>query len=370
MTQQRERVHEREGASVSHPVTLRDRPSWPLPTPPEVATPVHEQEPASWIRPGRTLLVASTGGHLEQLYRLRHRFQPMLEEVEWATFNTPQSRHLLRDETVHYVPFVKPRDAKGTFLDGVEAARLLGRHRYSRVISTGAAVAVPFLGFARRHGLAAHYIESAARSEGLSLSGQMVSRIPGVRLYGQYPGWTSGRWQFRGSVFDGFAPSDARPAGPVDKVVVSFGTQKDFGFRRGVEALSRLLPQITTASPTILWQTGATDTSGLAIDAVDSIPPADLEHAVAEADLVISHSGVGTALLALEHGKCPVLLPRRKDFAEHADDHQRLIAEELGRRGLAVWADPDDLTVQHLLAAAPLSAVGVATPPPFLLQPD
>ena len=91
---------------------------------------------------------------------------------------------------------------------------------------------------------------------------------------------------------------------------------------------------------------------------------------MAEADLVISHSGVGTALLTLEHGKCPVLLPRRRDFAEHTDDHQRLIAEELGRRGLAVWADPDDLTAGHLLAAAQMSAVGVAEPPPFLLQPD
>ena len=160
----------------------------------------------------------------------------MLEEVEWATFNTPQARHLLRDEIVHDAPFVKPRDAKGTFLDGIEAARLLGRRRYSRVISTGAAVAVPFLGFARRHGLAAHYIESAARSEGLSLSGQMVSKLPGVRMYGQYPSWTSGRVQFRGSVFDGFQCGGPRLAVPVDKVVVTFGTQQDFGFRRGVEA--------------------------------------------------------------------------------------------------------------------------------------
>jgi UDP-N-acetylglucosamine transferase subunit ALG13 len=368
VSQLSERLHASEDAG-SWAVTTLDRPR-ALPKSGPVDTVGRGVEAASWIRPGRTLLVASTGGHLEQLYRLRDRFRPMLEEVEWATFNTPQSRHLLRDEIVNYVPFVKPRDAKGTFLDSVEASRLLGRHRYARVISTGAAVAVPFLGFARRHGLAAHYIESAARSEGLSLSGHMVSRIPGVRLYGQYPGWASGRWQFRGSVVDGFAPGVPGPQRPIDKVVVTFGTQRDFGFRRALEAVVRLLPEVCTPSASILWQTGATDTAGLDINGVDSVPRGELDQAVAEADLVISHAGVGSALQTLEHGKCPVLLPRRREFAEHTDDHQRLIAEDLGRRGLAVWADPDDLTAEDLWAAAPMTAVGVSTPPPFLLQPD
>jgi UDP-N-acetylglucosamine--N-acetylmuramyl-(pentapeptide) pyrophosphoryl-undecaprenol N-acetylglucosamine transferase len=323
----------------------------------------------SWIRPGKTLLVASTGGHLEQLYRLRQRFRPMLDEVEWATFDTGQSRHLLADEVVHYVPFVKPKDARGAFLDGLEARRLLSHQRFARVISTGAAVAVPFLGLARSRGLAAHYIESAARSEGLSLSGQMVSRMPGVRLYGQYPGWASGRWQFRGSVFDGFEQGPTAPARPLDKVVVTFGSQRDFGFRRALDALLRLLPTVCSPSVEVLWQTGATDVAGLGIDAVESVPAHDLEQAIAEADLVVSHSGVGTALATLEHGKCPVLLPRRRDHGEHTDDHQRLIAQELGRRHLAVWADPDRLRADDLVRASRLTAFH-ASPPPFLLQPD
>jgi UDP-N-acetylglucosamine--N-acetylmuramyl-(pentapeptide) pyrophosphoryl-undecaprenol N-acetylglucosamine transferase len=326
--------------------------------------------PISWIRPGRTLMVASTGGHLEQLYRLRQRFLPELQEVEWATFDTGQSRYLLADEIVHYVPFVKPKDMRGTLQSSVAAAHLLGQQRFSRVISTGAAVAVPFIGRARALGMAAHYIESAARSEGLSMSGSMVSHIPGVRLYGQYPGWTAGRFQFRGSVFDGFMPGAPVPCHPVDKVVVTFGTQRDFGFRRAAEALCRILPEVCTSSATVLWQTGATDTTGLPVEAVESVPAADMAQAVAEADLVISHSGVGTALLTLEHGKCPVLLPRRRQHSEHTDDHQRLVAEELGRRGLAVWADPDVLTPEHLVGAERMTAVGVAAPPRFLLQPD
>jgi UDP-N-acetylglucosamine transferase subunit ALG13 len=95
-----------------------------------------------------------------------------------------------------------------------------------------------------------------------------------------------------------------------------------------------------------------------------------MAQAVAEADLVISHSGVGTALLTLEHGKVPVLLPRRRDRHEHTDDHQRLIAEELGRRNLAVWADPDELTAADLVRASTMTATGTSMPPRFLLQPD
>jgi len=323
-----------------------------------------------WIRPGTTLLVASTGGHLDQLHRLRQRFQPALDDVEWVTFDTPQSRHLLAGEVVHYVPFVRPKDAGGTWRSGQAAVRLLRRRRYTRVISTGAAVAVPFVGEARALGLAAHYIESAARSEGTSVSGAMVAHIPGVRLYGQYPAWTSGRWQFRGSVFDGYSHGPDRDEPTIDKVVVTVGTQRDFGFRRAIDRLVRLLPSICTPSASILWQTGATDTTGLGIHATETVPGHELTQAIAEADLVISHSGVGTALVSLDHGKCPALLPRRRDQHEHTDDHQRLIAEELLRRGLAVWADPDDLTPEHLIRAARMSADRAAEPPQFLLQPD
>jgi UDP-N-acetylglucosamine transferase subunit ALG13 len=323
-----------------------------------------------WIRPGTTLLVASTGGHLDQLHRLRQRFQPVLEDVEWVTFDTPQSRHLLAGEVVHYVPFVKPRDASGTLRSGRAAVRLLGGHRYARVISTGAAVAVPFVGEARALGIAAHYIESAARSEGSSVSGAMVSHIPGVRLYGQYPAWTAGRWQFRGSVFDGYRHGPDRESAAIDKVVVTVGTQRDFGFRRALDRLVRLLPAVCTSSASILWQTGATDTTGLGIHAMETVPGRELTQAIAEADLVISHSGVGTALVSLDHGRCPALLPRRRDHHEHTDDHQRLIAQELLRRGLAVWADPDELTAEHLVSAARMTADRTSEPPRFLLQPD
>jgi UDP-N-acetylglucosamine transferase subunit ALG13 len=343
--------------SAGTPVQLR---------PQRIAQPI----PSPWIRPGRTLLVASTGGHLDELVTLRQRFLPELEDVEWATFDTGQARQLLAGEVVHFVPFVRPKDARGTVLNSVVAGKLLGTHRFTRVVSTGAAVAVPFLAAARSFGLAAHYIESAARSQGLSLSGAMVSRIPGVRLYGQYPGWTSGRWQFRGSVFDGFEPGRKHQTTALKRVVVTFGTQRGFGFRRAAERLAALLPEVCEPDASVLWQTGATDTTGLPINGVGEVPVAELDQAIAEADLVVSHAGVGSAMHALDHGRCPVLLPRDRDFSEHTDQHQRLVAEELGQRGLAVAIDPDRATAEHLWLAAGMRVERAVRPPRFTLQPD
>lgn len=340
--------------------------------PPSDPRPAVRAAAESWIRPGRTLLVASTGGHLDQLYRLRQVFDPQLGEVQWVTFDTPQSRHLLAGEVVHHIPFIRPKDFSGTRSGAAAAIRLLRGNRFARVISTGAAIAVPFITTARSRGLAAHYIESAARSSGPSLSGALVARVPGVRLYAQYVAWTAGRWQYRGAVFDAYQPRPGRPqiAGGLGRVVVTFGTQRGYGFRRAAEQLARTLPQVCRADAEVLWQTGSTEVSGLGIHGHDLVPTAELEAAVAEADLVVSHSGIGSALLALKYGRCPVLVPRRLAYGEHTDDHQHLIADDLSRRGLAVRAEAGQIGPEHLLTAAAMAATTVAQPPVFILQPD
>jgi UDP-N-acetylglucosamine--N-acetylmuramyl-(pentapeptide) pyrophosphoryl-undecaprenol N-acetylglucosamine transferase len=326
----------------------------------------------SWLRPGRTLLVASTGGHLDQLVRFRKTFYPVLGDVEWVTFDTDQSRHLLADEVVHFVKFIEPKDFSGTNQAAWSAVRLMRGRRFVRVVSTGAAVAVPFITTARSMGMSAHYIESAARSAGPSLSGAMVARIPGVRLYAQYGAWTAGRWQFRGAIFDGFEPGPLRETGatPLRRVVVTFGTQRGFGFRRALERLIQVLPDVCAPDAEILWQVGATIMHGLPIQGVPSVPVPELTAAIREADLVVGHAGIGSALTALENGRCPVLLPRRYDRGEHTDDHQRQIARELARRQLAVHADASTVTAEDLLRAARMTAIPAPKIPPFILQPD
>ncbi|OGD19126.1 MAG: hypothetical protein A2W03_05815 [Candidatus Aminicenantes bacterium RBG_16_63_16] len=74
-----------------------------------------------------------------------------------------------------------------------------------------------------------------------------------------------------------------------------------------------------------------------------------------EADIVVSHAGVGTTLLCLQMGKVPILFPRRACFGEHVDDHQVLFARKMeSQRKALVAEDEDDLLykIRHYAALA------------------
>jgi UDP-N-acetylglucosamine--N-acetylmuramyl-(pentapeptide) pyrophosphoryl-undecaprenol N-acetylglucosamine transferase len=317
---------------------------------------------------GRTLLVASTGGHLDELFRFRDRLSPAARDADWVTFDGPQSRSLLAGETVHHIPYIPPRGYVEVGRAVRQATRLLRTQAYGRVVSTGSGIAIPYLTAARGLGLEAHYLESAARTAAPSRTGAVISRIPGVRLYTQYPGWAGRRWQYRGSLFDGYDPRP-RPGAPdrAKRVVVTLGTMRTYGFRAAVAAVLRLLPEVAADGADVLWQVGVTDTAGLGVDAQSVVPTHQLLAAMADADLVVAHAGIGSTLSALDAGHCPVLLPRRVRRGEHVDDHQVLIAEALRARGLATVADPEDLTAEDLRTAMRTVVRRDQRPEPFRL---
>jgi UDP-N-acetylglucosamine--N-acetylmuramyl-(pentapeptide) pyrophosphoryl-undecaprenol N-acetylglucosamine transferase len=310
-----------------------------------------------------TLLVASTGGHLKQLHHLYGRLAGVRGPFRWATFDTPQSRSLLAGEGVDFVGFVGGRDPLNVVRNLGPALHILHAHKIDTVVSTGSAIALPFFGVARAKALACHYIESAARSDGPSMTGRLISRIPGVHLYTQYPEWADTRWGYGGSVFDSFerAPSD-QSRSQLGSAVVTLGTYRGYGFPRLVRRLLEILPPEIE----VLWQTGDTDVSGLGISSHYAIPERDLTDAMRDADVVVSHAGVGTALAALEVGKCPLLVPRRASQAEHVDDHQTQIASELDSRGLAVSKEADEVSYADLLVAANSRVATLAEIPTFI----
>jgi len=317
----------------------------------------------------KVLLVASTGGHLEQLIRLSKRLRPEPAGIVWVTPDEPQSRSLLAGQDVYHLRYVPPRRADLVLANSPATYRLLKHGRYDRVVSTGAAMALSVLLMARARGIPCHWIESSARATGPSLTGRIVASVPGMHLYTQYQSWADARWAYRGSVLDAYQPVPRTSScdGLARRVVVTFGTQKGYSFRRGLDALVRVLPAVLAPDAEVLWQTGVTDLSGLHIPGHQVLPAAQIREAMAAADLVIAHAGVGSALTALDQGRVPVLLPRLHRFDEMVDDHQLMIAAELESRGLAVSRAPEDLTADDLRKAI---ATGVATTtdlPPFHL---
>ncbi len=67
---------------------------------------------------------------------------------------------------------------------------------------------------------------------------------------------------------------------------------------------------------------------------------------IEESRLVVTHAGVGSILLALAHGKGPIVVPRLRRYGEAVDDHQLVFARRLDEDGLVTMVDlsrPSDL---------------------------
>ena len=120
-----------------------------------------------------TLLVASTGGHLKQLHRLHRRLAALDGPLRLGDLRHPAE------------PLAAGRGGRSTSSPSSAAAtratspatcrrarRILRSHEVDTMVSTGSAVALPFFALGRARAAALHYIESAARSEGPSLTGQ------------------------------------------------------------------------------------------------------------------------------------------------------------------------------------------------------
>jgi len=296
---------------------------------------------------GRLLLVANAGGHLTQLVRLAPRLPSFDRPPVWVTSETAQSRSILEGQDVVWVPEVAPRDLANVLRCLPHAAKL-ARQRPAMAVSTGSGVALGFLPLLAATGVPTHYVESATRVEGPSLTGRLLRWSPRVRVYSQHRHWSDDRWRYPGSVFEGFESAVREPAPPsIRRVVVTVGTL-EYPFERMVRKVAAILPP----DAEVTWQVGPAQVGDLPIDARRTVPSAELAEAIAGADLVIAHAGTGSALAAFEAGHCPVLIPRERAHGEHVDDHQQQTASYLDRLDLAVVRSVDELTLADLHDAA------------------
>lgn len=144
--------------------------------------------------PAKLLLVCSSGGHLAQLVAARSWWEQ--HERTWVTFDLPDARARLAGEVL--VPAYSPttRNIKNLIRNLGLAIRVMGRDRPDLVVSTGAAVAVPFFLVAKIMRVPRIYIEVFDRIDSPTLSGRLcrpLSTVFCVQLERQldvYPGAT------------------------------------------------------------------------------------------------------------------------------------------------------------------------------------
>lgn len=282
-------------------------------------------------------LVASPGGHSDQLFEIAERFAKPHERF-WISARTPQTEALLADETVEWVPYVGSRQGRRAAASVRTAVRILRRRRPTQIVSTGAALAVPYLLTARVLGARVTYVESATRLAGPSVTGRIIERVPGAQLFHQARNWTKPRprWRTFGSIFDAYT-YESGPPRPIDRVLVTVGSER-FPFPRALTIVRDGLPGVEST-----WQTGHTSVpEGLQGDVRAWWPGDELAAAARMADLVITHAGVGSILMVLRVGTCPIVIPRLAEHDEHIDNHQIQLAGVLEERGVVVVARPGD----------------------------
>lgn len=75
------------------------------------------------------------------------------------------------------------------------------------------------------------------------------------------------------------------------------------------------------------------------------LSPAEAEYHFADAELIISHAGMGSILTAIDYKKSILIVPRKACLGEHRNDHQIATAKRMAARpGIFVAAETEDLT--------------------------
>lgn len=125
-------------------------------------------------------------------------------------------------------------------------------------------------------------------------------------------------------------------------IFVILGTEK-FPFDRLVKEVDTLAGD-KKINDSVFIQLGSCKYEPRHCEWKHSLPFGKMCEKIKEANLIIAHAGAGTTLLCLQYGKKPILVPRRKPFREHVDDHQVIFAEKMQELGhVSVAFDVKDL---------------------------
>ena len=114
-------------------------------------------------------------------------------------------------------------------------------------------------------------------------------------------------------------------------ILVLLGTN-DKKFTRLLDAIDSQIKNKKIKDKVIV-QAGCTDYKSDNMEIFDLIDKEKLDKLVDEADIIITHAGVGSILGALEKNKKVIAAARLSKYNEHTNDHQVEILKEFKERG-------------------------------------
>lgn len=118
------------------------------------------------------LLVCSSGGHLQHLMMLKDFWAK--HERTWVTFDKADARSLLADEKMIPCHYPTNRNFLNLAKNTILALNVLFKNKFDLIISSGAAVAIPFFYIGKIMGIKTIYIEVFDRIDSGTLTGKIV----------------------------------------------------------------------------------------------------------------------------------------------------------------------------------------------------
>lgn len=120
-------------------------------------------------------LVGSSGGHLMHLYMLKSFWED--KERFWVTFDKEDANSLLKKETMYRCYYPTNRNIKNLIKNTFLAIKVLLKEKPDLIVSSGAAVAVPFFYIGKLMRKKLVYIEVFDRIDKPTLTGRLVYPI-------------------------------------------------------------------------------------------------------------------------------------------------------------------------------------------------
>lgn len=120
----------------------------------------------------KVCLVGSSGGHLAHLYMLKPFWNNM--DRFWVTFDKEDARSLLKDERMYFCYYPTNRNLKNLIRNMYVAWHVLRKERPDLIVSSGAAVAVPFFWLGKLFRVKTIYIEVFDRIDKPTVTGRLV----------------------------------------------------------------------------------------------------------------------------------------------------------------------------------------------------
>lgn len=123
----------------------------------------------------KVCMVGSSGGHLVHLYMLKPFWEK--EDRFWVTFDKEDAKSILDGERMYPCYYPTNRSLKALLINTKLALKIIIKEKPDLIISSGAAVAVPFFYIGKLFGAKLIYIEVFDRVNRPTMTGKMVYPI-------------------------------------------------------------------------------------------------------------------------------------------------------------------------------------------------